>query len=176
MPLLRLLVACHVSPNALSLAQIPLGVLMVIVIPFNRPIVLILMAVCLLCDGLDGLLARFTGEANPFGALVDQCADQIREVLTVAAVAAIGALSPVIGALYGVLYPLTNIGLYLVNARGGSVSPTFKSVLTFYPFLVIFLLGGPNWLDAAGWLTVMAMSLTVAQCLWALRRLLTPTR
>ncbi len=172
-PVLRILATFHVSPNLLSLLQIPLGILMIIVIPTNHAAVLFLIAACLTLDGLDGLLARFTGTANLFGALVDQCADQIREVLTVAAVAGIGVLSPVIGTVYGVLYPLTNIGLYLVNARGGSVTPTFKSVLTFYPFLALYLLGGPNWLDAAGSLTLAAMSLTVAQCLWALRRLLT---
>ncbi|MHB8625545.1 MAG: CDP-alcohol phosphatidyltransferase family protein [Aggregatilineales bacterium] len=170
-PLLRILAAWGVSPNALSLAQIPLGALMVIVIGYNRLIVIGLMLACFALDGLDGLLARSTGQANPYGALIDQMADQIREVLTVAAVAQTGALSPLVATLYGVLYPLSNVGLYLVNVRGGAVGPTFKSVLTFYPFLLIYLLGGPNWLEPAGWLTVFAMALTVGQCTWALARL-----
>jgi len=63
--------------------------------------------------------------------------------------------------------------LFLVNQRGSSVSPTFKSILTFYPFLALYLLGGPNWLTIGGWLTVAAMSLTVAQCAIALAHLMT---
>jgi phosphatidylglycerophosphate synthase len=129
------------------------------------------MLICFVLDGLDGLLARSTGQANPYGALIDQMSDQIREVLTVAAVAQNGALSPLVATLYGVLYPLSNVGLYLVNVQGKTVKPTFKSVLTFYPFLLVYLLGGPNWLEPAGWLTVLAMALTVGQCARALAEL-----
>lgn len=171
-PLLRVLVALHVSPNALSLAQIPLGALIVIIISSSRGAVIMLLIGCFVLDGLDGLLARYTQQANAYGALVDQMADQIREVLTIAAVAQVGALSPVVAALYGVLYPVSNVGLYLVNAFGGAVSPVFKSVLTFYPFLLIFLLGGPNWLEWAGWLTVLAMAHTIALCLHRLKHLM----
>jgi len=167
-PVLHLLAAWGVSPNALSLAQVPLGVLMVIVIGYNRLAVIGLLLACFALDGLDGLLARSSGQASPYGALIDQMSDQIREVLTVAAVAQNGALSPLVATLYGVLYPLSNVGLYLVNVRAGSVGPTFKSVLTFYPFLLIYLFGGPNWLEPAGWFTVLAMALTVGQCARAL--------
>lgn len=169
-PILRVLAAWGISPNALSLAQLPLGALMVIVIGYSRPVVIGLMLICFALDGLDGLLARFTGQATPYGALIDQMSDQIREVMTVAAVAQNGALSPLVATLYGVLYPLSNVGLYLVNVRGDAVGPTFKSVLTFYPFLLIYLLGGPNWLELAGWLTVLAMALTVGQCARVLAR------
>jgi len=171
-PILRALTALHVSPNALSLLQIPLGVLMVLVIHESHAAVIGLMLACFALDGLDGLLARYSGQASTYGALVDQCADQIREVLTVAAVAQNGALSALVATLYGVLYPLSNIALYLINLHGGRVAPTFKSVLTFYPFLLLYLLGGANWLEAAGWLTVAAMALTVGLSVHQLGRLL----
>lgn len=175
-PILRTLTAWHVAPNLLSLLQIPLGVAMILLINSSRVVVLILILLCLLLDLLDGLLARYTFTASQHGALIDQMADQIREVLTVAAVVQSGALSGVIGTLYGVLYPLSNVGLYLVNQRGGLVSPTYKSVLTFYPFLTIYLLGGPNWLNAGGWLTIAAMGLTVGQCVAALGFLMSPDK
>jgi len=171
-PILRALTAWHVAPNLLSLLQIPLGIAMILLIDTSRIAVLILILCCFLLDMLDGLLARYTGRTSPHGALIDQMADQIREVLTVAALVQSGALPGIIGTLYGVLYPLSNVGLYLVNQRGGAVSPTFKSVLTFYPFLAIYLLGGSNWLIAGGWLTIVAMGLTVAQCAWALEPLM----
>ncbi len=172
LPLLRVLAALHVSPNVLSLLQIPLGVLMVFVIGSNRAAVIGLMVLCLILDGLDGLLARYTNQANAYGALVDQMADQVREVLTVAAVAQVGALSPFVAVLYGVLYPVSNVALYLVNINSGKVSPAFKSVLTFYPFLLIYLLGGPNWLEWAGWLTVFAMAHTIALAMRQLHHLI----
>ena len=169
-PILRLMAGLGIAPNLLSLLQIPFGVLMVIVIGQQRGAVIVLMALCLLLDGLDGLLARYTNQSSSYGALIDQLSDQIREVLTVAAVAQVGALSSAVAVLYGVLYPLSNVGLYLVNSRGGSVGPTFKSVLTFYPFLLIYLLGvgGSSWLELGGWLTVLSMSATIAQCARAL--------
>ena len=167
-PVLRMLTALGVAPNALSLAQIPLGLAMIVVIGYSRIAVLVLMALCLALDMLDGLLARYTRQASSYGALIDQMSDQIREVMTVAAVAQAGALSGTVAALYGVFYPLSNVGLFLVNQRGATVSPVFKSIVTFYPFLVIYLLGGPNWLEWSGWLTVAAMGLTVGQCARAL--------
>ena len=171
-PILHTLANWRVSPNLLSLLQIPLGIAMILLIDSSRIAVLILIGICLLLDMLDGLLARYTHNASPYGALIDQMADQVREVLTIAAVVQSGALSGVIGTVYGVLYPLSNVGLYLVNQQSGSVRPTFKSVLTFYPFLAVYLLGGPNWLNAGGWLTLLAMSLTVGQCVWALKSLI----
>ncbi len=174
-PLLRVLSALHVAPNAISLLQIPLGVLMVLVIHTSRPAVIGLMLICFALDGLDGLFARYSNQTSAYGALVDQLADQIREVLTVAAVAQVGALSAVVATLYGVLYPLSNVALYVLNLHGGKPRPTFKSVVTFYPFLLIYLLGGANWLEVAGWLTLLAMSLTIADCTAQLRRLMPPS-
>ncbi len=172
-PILRILAVLHVSPNVLSLMQIPAGALMVIMISSSRAAMIALMLLCFGLDGLDGLLARYTGQANLYGALVDQLADQVREVLTVAAVAQFGALSPLVAVLYGVLYPLSNVALYVLNQYGGKAGPIFKSVLTFYPFLLIYLLGGPNWLEFAGWLTVVAMAFSILLCMRPLRRLMT---
>lgn len=104
-----------------------------------------------------------------FGALLDQYADHVREVLVVAGLAAHGAIHPFIAVLYGISYPGANLTLYLCNRHRVPLPIAVKTYLTFYPALALYLLGGVNILDAAGALAVALMAVLVAQGLWRLR-------
>lgn len=168
-PVVWLLARLGFTPNAVSLSQVPLAILTVALIPTQPHVASALFVVTLALDGIDGALARATNRATTFGALLDQYADHIREVLVVAGLAAHGALHPAIATLYGLAYPAFNFTLYVCNAYGVPLPIAIKSYLTFYPALFAYLWWGVNVLDVAGALAVGLMGAVIAQGLWRLR-------
>jgi phosphatidylglycerophosphate synthase len=168
-PIAALLAAIGVTPNAVSLFQIVLGLAVVLLIPTQPRLALIVFVVALASDGVDGLLARRTGRVTKFGGLLDQYADHVREVMVVAGLAAHGALHPFIAVMYGLAYPAANLTLYICNAYGAPLPIAIKTYLTFYPAMALYLLGGPNLLGPAGALAVGLMAILVMQGLWRLR-------
>src|SRR5689334_18269852 len=70
-PLVRLLARAGVHPPALSASQIGGGFVLLALVPDYPRLAFVLLLVLLLIDGLDGALARATGKASPFGAVVD---------------------------------------------------------------------------------------------------------
>lgn len=175
-PIARGLGRLGVAPNAVSLSQIPLGVAVVALMPTQPRLALLAFVLALVADGIDGALARATGRVTNFGALLDQYADHVREVIVVAGLAAHGALHPLVAVLYALAYPGANLTLYLCNARGVPLPIAIKTYLTFYPALVLYLWVGINVLDFAGTIAVGLMALLVAQGLWRLREAMDPVR
>lgn len=168
-PVAGVLARIGVTPNAVSVFQIVLGAAVVVLIPDRPALALVVFVLALASDGVDGLLARRTGRATKFGALLDQYADHIREVMVIGGLAAHGALHPFVAVMYGLAYPAANLTLYICNAYGVPLSVAIKTYLTFYPAMALYLLGGPNVLDAAGTIAVALMAILVAQGLWRLR-------
>jgi phosphatidylglycerophosphate synthase len=168
-PLVRLLVALHVSPHLISLLQPVLGVVMVFTVAARPRLTLALFVTALVVDGLDGTLARATGRASAYGALVDQVCDHAREVLVVAGLARIGALSPFWATLYALAYPGTNVILLQCSREGVSPPLAIKTFVTFYPALVLYLWPGINYLTPAAIAAVGFMLLTIADGLRRLR-------
>lgn len=92
-PLVGALVRFGVSPNQVTL----IGVIFLLAATFssNAWSATILMALYVLCDGLDGPLARANGKLHPGGALMDIVADQMGVVfLPAAAIEHLGAWGP----------------------------------------------------------------------------------
>jgi len=148
-PVVRLLAALRVSPNLVSLLQPVLGLVMALTVATHPRLTLALLLLALLLDGVDGTLARETGQASAFGALMDQFCDHAREVLLVAGLARIRALSPFWATLYALAYPGTNLTLLLCNRHGVSIPLAIKTFITFYPALFLYLWAGVNWLTPA---------------------------
>ncbi|MDH7485370.1 MAG: CDP-alcohol phosphatidyltransferase family protein [Anaerolineae bacterium] len=169
-PATLLLAALHVSPDVISVAQIGVGVIIVFTVtPYPR-LAFLLFLLTLLLDALDGTLARHTGRASPFGALLDQFCDHVREVLVIAALARAGALSPFPAVLYAIAYPALNLTLFLCNVYRVPLPVALKSYLVVYPALFAYLWFGVNWLDGAVSLSVGLMALVVVQGLFYLQR------
>jgi phosphatidylglycerophosphate synthase len=167
-PAIWTLAKLGVPPNAVSLAQLPLGVGIVLLIEPAPRAASALFVFTLLVDGIDGALARHTGKASDYGALVDQVSDHVREITVVAGLAFVGGLNGGLAALYGIAYPLLNFLLYLGASRGVRAPLALKTWLTFYPFLFLFLWTGTNWLDYAAIASVTAMGLVSGWVLWQL--------
>ena len=155
-----------VSPNAVSLTQIPLGAVIAWQLGQNPLLALILFVVALLLDGLDGTLARMSGRASGYGALVDQVADHVRELTVMAGFAAAGLIPAGVAVMYAAAYPLLNALLWIGDRHGRPARVSAKVWLTFYPFFALWALAGVNWLD---WATVALLLLSSAWQLWLLR-------
>lgn len=169
-PIVRGLAALHVSPNAVSFAQVPLGVLVVALMPTQPRPAFVLFVAALALDGVDGALARATNRVTRFGALFDQYCDHAREVTVVAGLAWYGALNPFLAGIYGVTYPAFNLTLYLRNHYRAPLPFALKSYLIVYPALFAYRWCGTNLLDAAVALALVLMGAAIALGLWRLSR------
>ncbi|MDE3091946.1 MAG: CDP-alcohol phosphatidyltransferase family protein [Chloroflexota bacterium] len=168
-PLVRVLAALHVSPNAVSFSQVILGAIVVALMPTQPRVAFILFVAAIALDGVDGALARATNRATRFGALFDQYCDHIREVTVVAGLALHGALNPFLAGLYGLTYPGFNLTLYLCNSHRVPLRVAIKSYLIVYPALFAYLWLGVNMLDAAVAGSIILMFLVVLVGLLRLR-------
>jgi phosphatidylglycerophosphate synthase len=161
-PLVNVLAALRVPPNAVSFSQVILAVIIVLLTPTQPRIAFILFVVAIALDGVDGALARATNRASKFGALFDQYCDHLREVIVVAGLAWHGALNPFLASFYGVTYPGFNLTLYLCNSYRAPLPFAIKSYLIVYPALFVFLWFNLNVLDAAVALALSLMGLAIA--------------
>ena len=169
-PLVRVLAALHVSPNAVSFSQVILGAVVVALMPTRPRAAFALFVAAIALDGVDGALARATHRATRFGALFDQYCDHAREVIVVAGLALYGALNPFLAGLYGLTFPGFNLTLYLCNSHRVSLPFAVKSYLVVYPALFVYLWFGANVLDAAVALSIVLMVMAIALGLWKLQR------
>jgi phosphatidylglycerophosphate synthase len=148
-PLVALLARLGVPPNVVSASQVPGGFAVLALVPASPRLAFLLFLALLVLDGVDGALARATGKASPFGALVDQYCDHIREVTVVAGMALWGALALLPALLYGLIYTGLNLTVYLANAHGAPVPWAIKSYLVVYPALFLALWFGLDVLTPA---------------------------
>ncbi|MCL4395953.1 MAG: CDP-alcohol phosphatidyltransferase family protein, partial [Chloroflexi bacterium] len=167
-PLVWLLAALRVPPNAVSFSQVVIGVVVVVLMPQHPHWSFLLFLASLALDGVDGALARTTNRVTRFGALFDQYCDHIREVTVVSGLALYGALNPFLAGLYGLTYPGFNLTLYLCNSHRVPLPLAIKSYLVVYPAMFAFLWFGLNVLDGAVALSIALMGLAVAAGLWRL--------
>ena len=120
-PLVSLLARLGVHPNFLSASQVVGGFAVLALVPTHPRLAFLLFLALLVIDGIDGALARATGQASGFGALVDQYCDHIREVTVVGGMALWGGLAILPAVLYGLIYTGLNLTLCLAHARGPPV-------------------------------------------------------
>jgi phosphatidylglycerophosphate synthase len=168
-PLVLVLARLGVSPNQVSLSQIAIGVAIFFLITTHPRLSFVLMVLAIVADGLDGALARYLGRSSRYGALIDQYADHVREILVVAGLAYAGALNGAWAAIYALAYTGSNITLLICNTNGVPIPVAIKTAFVFYPALFLYLWFGLNYLDPAVALIVVLMAGVVVQGLVKLR-------
>ena len=168
-PLVRLLVALHVPPNAVSASQIAIGVAIVFVIGSQPQLAFLLFVSTLLLDSLDGALARAYGRFSQFGALFDQICDHTRETLVIAAIALQGVLHIGVAVLYPLVYVLFNFLLFLCNYKGVPLPWAIKSHLVVYPAFFLYAFFTVSWTMTPA--VTLSIGLMVISILLALRNL-----
>jgi len=167
-PIVRLLARLGVSPNAVSLAGPVLGLAFVCSVPHNPRLSFFIWLLSMWVDNLDGSLARYTGRASGFGALMDQVGDHTREILIVVGLTSAGALHPFWGGVYPFVYTELNVILFLANYYRVPVPLALKSWPLLYPAITLYLLWDINYLDHVTGLCVVLMAITIIHCLFLL--------
>ncbi len=135
-PVINLLIAARVTPNQVSIAGV-VFLLLVCVLPQSLAVLATFcMAMYVICDGIDGPLARRMGNAHVGGSLVDIVADQLGVVfLPAAGIYHFGAWGPVM-VVFASFY-LIFIGL-VVYANGLGVELR-KFIRSKYFFFLLYL-------------------------------------
>ena len=112
----RLALAIGLTPNAITLISIAIGLLAAVLIMTGRPLAWVVAAVlvqlALVVDCMDGEVARFTRRFSTFGAWLDGIGDRLKEYLIFAAVAVVAAGD---GQQLG--WPLAAAAMVLITAR-----------------------------------------------------------
>ena len=173
-PLLGRLERTAVSPDALTLAAIPVGALggAAILVSPDVPIALIIVpvavAVRLLLNLLDGALARRTDRTHPRGELFNELGDRCADVLMLAPVAFVpGSIAWTVwlGVVFAVLASFTSVA---TRAAGGERSyrgilskPGRLALLT--AFAIAALVVGPAAWGPFGPLLALGTFLTLAE-------------
>ncbi len=168
-PVIWLLVKLRVPPNAVSLSQIPVGIIAAALAAEAPRASFVLFIFAVVIDGIDGALARRLGKESNHGALVDQVSDHAREIAMIAALAYSGALNGGLAAAYAFSHPLSNFMLYLGSAKLVRAPFAVKTWMSFYPFLFLYLWFEINYLNVAAAISASAMVTVSFWLLWSLR-------
>jgi CDP-diacylglycerol--glycerol-3-phosphate 3-phosphatidyltransferase len=137
----RALGALGVTPDALTYASLALAALAGVAAAAGRPIA----AACLvlvsgICDVLDGVVARATGRATPFGALLDSTIDRLADGLPL-----LGLVVFYAGSGPAVLAPgaalLASLTVSYVRARAESLGATLPPLFMRRAERVVMLAG-----------------------------------
>lgn len=135
-PVIGLLLKIGVTPNQVSVAGVVFLALTSLLPPERVWLAVAGMALYVLCDGIDGPLARRLGAAHSGGALVDIVADHIGVIfLSAAAIHHLGAWGPVM-VVFSSVY-LLFIGLVVYANALGIVLRRFVRIK--YLFFLLYL-------------------------------------
>jgi CDP-diacylglycerol--glycerol-3-phosphate 3-phosphatidyltransferase len=182
-PVIDVLARAGVSPDAVTLAAVPIGAIggAAILASPRAPALLLLVPVTatlrLVCNLLDGALARRTGRVHPRGELYNEVGDRLADVLMLAPVALLpGVDGPVVwlGVVLAVLASFTSVATRAAGGRRtyrGILSKPGRMVL-LSAFAIAVVVAGPDAWAPFGPLLVVGAGLTLVERVFvALREL-----
>ncbi len=111
-PIATLLSRLGISPNTLSYASVAFAIGFFFLAPFNFAVAFWLLAVSIICDGLDGVEARLTRTNTPRGSFTDMFCDQVVLAFSVAGMVWHGSINPILAILF--VYVYTSLVIFLM--------------------------------------------------------------
>lgn len=111
-PVAALLSRLGIGPNTLSYASVVFAIGFFFLASINFTIAFWLLVASIICDGLDGVEARFTGTNTPRGSFTDMFCDQAVVAFSVAGMVWRGSINPVLAILFVYLY--TSLVIFLM--------------------------------------------------------------
>lgn len=156
-PLLRMFARLGISADLVTLISLLLGLAFCPVYFFSKPLALVLLALHVLADGLDGPVARFNGTASRKGSFTDTMADQIVVAVTTVTLIVTGDLGVWPGGLYIFCYTVVIAFAMVRNALSTPYSWLVRPRFVIYAWIPIeiYLLSGS--LDYVMWLFVVLL-------------------
>src|SRR5207248_4255966 len=119
-PIAAMLSRLGISPNTLSYTSVAFAIGFFFLAPLNFAIAFWLLVASIICDALDGVEARLTRTNTSRGSFTDMFCDQLVVAFSVAAMAWIHAIHPVLAILF--VYVYTTVVTFLVLHRMLQVS------------------------------------------------------
>ncbi|MCP3904890.1 MAG: hypothetical protein GY715_14790 [Planctomycetes bacterium] len=169
-PVLPWLGRLGVSADVVTLVSLLLGLAFCPVYFVSKPLALVLLALHVCADGLDGPVARFTGTASRRGSFTDTMADQVvvaATTLTLILDAVVGVLP---GGLYLFSYTVVIAFAMIRNALAIPYSWLVRPRFAIYAWIPVELYLLPGSIDAVIWVFVGLLLLKMASGFLRIRR------
>lgn len=163
-PLVRLLAWVGATPDAVSYAGLAMLAGYLALLPRSPRGALAFLLLNILCDGLDGSLARYRGLTSDHGKFTDMLCDSISFTVVVLGLMLAGIVNPILGAVYIYVSLVMEVlaiireqrraaSEWLLSPRAGAFAHLFKSLT--YLLVVLWALAGVNvWDPAIGLFTL----------------------
>ena len=140
-PVLLVLARCGFTADGLTLVALVTGLAFCPVFFYSKPLALVLLALHVAFDGLDGPLARRLGTASRKGSFTDTLSDQIVVAATTVTLIHVDVIAILPGSLYVFLYTVVIAFSMIRNALSIPYSWLIRPRLILYLwFLVEFYL------------------------------------
>lgn len=163
-PFARLAVALRISPNTISLLQIPVAIATWYTNKNEPRLSALFLCLTMFLDGLDGVLAKVAGNSSLFGKVIDQFSDHAKDTLIFAGLVLAQIVDPVWALLYVVAHIVFNLVIYGCNYFEVPVAFALKPSLVVYPLIFLRLW----WKGCMQLARLLDLSLIVATCLMTL--------
>lgn len=171
-PLAFVLSRLGISADMLSYTSVLLGLGFCLLAPFQFTVAFWLLVASVVCDGLDGVEARFTHTNTTHGSFTDVCCDIAVDALVVAGLAWTGLINAVLAVLF--VYSYTTLALFLVLHRLLGVSSAGilrPSRMMFFAAIALYFFFRIDLLDVLLLLYLPALPLLVLS-FWRVRKVL----
>lgn len=150
-PLLRLLAACRVTPDHLTVLSLLAGLAFCPLFPVSPAWALVAIALHVAIDGLDGPLARHLGTDSRKGSFTDSMADQTVIAASTITLMWTGTASMLPGVLYIMTYTVVVLFAMARNAMNAPYSWLFRPRFYVYAWIAVETWWWPGSLDYLLW-------------------------
>lgn len=153
-PVVRLLIACRISADVISLLSIlqliPFGYLLLQASqPRDVAIASIFVWLHVFLDALDGPIARSTGKAGPAGAFTDMCVDHTGMMITAGLLAAAGLANGTLTTVYVSFYTLAVVFTIWLNVIGQPFRLVIRTKYLLYGLVTFYGISGTDLFNEA---------------------------
>jgi phosphatidylglycerophosphate synthase len=159
-----------IRPGHLTALSLVMGAAFCPVFFWSVPGALVLLALHVLLDGLDGPLARHLGTASNRGSFTDSTADQIVVALTTITLIHAGHVSAIAGGLYCFLYTVVVVFAMVRNALNVPYSWVVRPRFAVYMWFIVELYAWPGSLTWVLWIFSALLGLKMATGFFSIRR------
>ncbi len=171
-PIAFVLSRLGISADMLSYASVLLGMGFCLLAPFQFAIAFWLLVASVICDGLDGVEARFTHTNTTRGSFTDVFCDVAVVGLVIAGLAWKGVIHPALAVLF--VYSYTALAIFLVLHRMLAVSSAGilrPSRMVFFAAIALYFFWRIDLLNALLLLYLLALPL-LCLSFWRVRKAL----
>ncbi len=150
-PLVRLLSELNITPDGISLTGMLVMILLPLAFAYSPMWCVGVYIVNLICDGVDGVLARHLKVTSPRGAYLDVVADHMALLITVLTIQWFVSEVEFWATLYVTGYLVLVVHFVLMNVRGNP--PTFPVIRSKYILFLLTIAFAFNFVDGR-WLDI----------------------